>query len=213
MDLCALRVFAVNDMSDVADIKAWKAAVRAEARRRRWNQPDKDALSDRICRQIAATPEFDAAGTILFYIERRSEVRTGPLLTEAYARGKTVVVPYCVGDELRLFRLESTSELSPGAYDILEPRPALRVAAERHVAPAALDLIVVPGVAFDRRGARLGQGKGYYDRLLAEVRGDTFLVAPAFECQIFESVPTLPHDRSVDRVVTESGVYSREHDK
>lgn len=200
-------------MSDVADIKAQKAALRAEARRRRWDQPDKDALSERICRQIAAMPEFDAAGTVMFYIERRSEVRTGPLLAEAYGRGKAVVVPYCVGDDLHLFRLESTLELSPGAYDIREPRPALRGLADRHVAPTALDLIVVPGVAFDRRGARLGQGKGFYDRLLAEVRGDTFLVAPAFECQVVERVPTLPHDRFVDRIVTESGVYSRECDK
>ena len=77
--------------------------------------------------------------------------------------------------------------------------------------PAALDLIVVPGVAFDRRGGRLGQGKGFYDRLLTQVRPDTLLVAPAFECQIFDSVPTLPHDRPVDRVVTETNVYPKEH--
>jgi len=194
-------------MTDAADIKALKATLRAEARRRRSAQADKDAVSRRICASVAARPEFDDARTVLFYVDHGSEVRTRSLLDEAFARGKTVVVPYCVGDDLRLFRLEAMSELSPGAYDILEPRPALRALADRHVAPADLDLVVVPGVAFDAHGARLGQGKGFYDRLIAQLRPETFLVAPAFECQMLDAVPTLPHDQPVHRVVTETNVY------
>jgi len=155
-------------------------------------------------------PEFDAARAVMLYVDCGSEVRTQAIFDEAMGRGKTVVVPYCVGDDLHLFRLESLSELSAGAYDILEPRPALRGQSDRCVAPAVLDLVVVPGVAFDGRGSRLGQGKGFYDRFLKQVRRDTFLVAPAFECQMFDDVPILPHDVPVHRVVTETSVYPRD---
>ncbi|HLA83593.1 MAG TPA: 5-formyltetrahydrofolate cyclo-ligase [Thermoguttaceae bacterium] len=189
-------------------MKSHKAAMRAEIRRRRSAQPDKDAVSRWICERIAAMAEFDTARTVLLYVDFGSEVRTRTLIDEAMRRGKTVTVPYCVGDDLRLFRLESMEELSPGAYDIPEPRPAMRQQTDRHVAPSELDLIVVPGIAFDRHCRRLGQGKGFYDRLLTQVRLDTFLIAPTFECQIVEAVPTLPHDAPVHRVVTENNVYS-----
>jgi 5-formyltetrahydrofolate cyclo-ligase len=63
--------------------------------------------------------------------------------------------------------------------------------------------------AFDRTGARLGHGKGFYDRLLAQVRPDALLVAPAFECQLFDHIPMLPHDVPVRRVVTEMNVYQK----
>lgn len=199
-------------MDDLSEVKARKSALRAEARRRRLAQPDRDVLSRQICERIVDLAEFDAARAILLYVDFGGEVRTRWLIDEAWARAKKVVVPYCVGDDLRLFRLADYSELSPGTWDILEPRPALRQQADRHVASADVDLVVVPGLAFDVRGARLGQGKGYYDRLLAELRPETFLVAPAFECQIFDAIPTLAHDRPVHRVVTEANVYPNNDD-
>ena len=196
-------------MADVPEIKSRKSEIRAEAQRRRAALLDKDNASRRICASIAASAEFRAARAVLLYADHGSEVRTGTLIVEALAQGKTIVVPYCVGDDLRLFRLENLDELAPGAYDIREPRPALRELAARRIAPDELDLVVVPGVAFDRSGARLGRGKGFYDRFLAQLRPDTFLVAPAFECQVFESIPTLPHDLPVHRVVTEVNVYPK----
>ena len=77
------------------------------------------------------------------------------------------------------------------------------------MAAAELDLVVVPGLAFDCQCGRLGYGKGYYDRLLHEVRHDAALVAVAFQCQIFPEVPVLPYDVRVDRVVTEEAMYQR----
>jgi len=197
-------------MSNIAEIKTRKAAMRAEAHRRRVAQVDKEALSRRICERIAAFPEFVDARAVLLYVSYASEVGTAVLIDRAFDQEKTVVVPYCVGNELWLFRLESMADLAPGSYDILEPRPALRGLDERRIPAEQLDLIVVPGVAFDAQCHRLGHGKGYYDRLLPYVRPETLLVAPAFECQIFDDVPMLDHDVPVHRVVTERRVYPDE---
>ena len=78
-----------------------------------------------------------------------------------------MAVPWCDGDDLGLWRLEAVGELEPGTWGIPEPPPSRRDELARRIAPEAIDLVVVPGLAFDRRGRRLGHGKGYYDRLLA----------------------------------------------
>ncbi|MBN1589640.1 MAG: 5-formyltetrahydrofolate cyclo-ligase [Pirellulales bacterium] len=194
-------------MASLSEIRSQKSAIRAEAQRLRAAQPDKNALSRQICDSIAASAEFRAARVVLLYLTHRSEVRMPALFDEAFRQDKTVVVPYCVGDEIGLFRIEHMDEITAGAYSILEPRPGLRKLDERCVAPEELDLVVVPGMAYDRTGARIGRGKGSYDRLLAQLRPNTFLVAPAFECQVFDHVPTLEHDAPVDRVVTETNIY------
>jgi 5-formyltetrahydrofolate cyclo-ligase len=75
------------------------------------------------------------------------------------------------------------------------------------IAPQELDLVMVPGTAFDPQGGRMGQGKGYYDRLLENVRLDAKLVALAYECQIFPEIPVAPHDVFMDYVLTESQMY------
>ena len=92
---------------------------------------------------------------------------------------------------------------------ILEPNADLRARADRKVLPRELDLIVAPGLAFDRQCGRIGYGKGYYDRLFHEVRDDAAIVAVAFQCQIFPHVPVLPYDVRVDKVITEEAVYER----
>ncbi len=118
-------------------------------------------------------------------------------------------MPYCAGEELELFRLDSSEELALGAMGILEPAAALRTRGERLVGADELDLVVVPGLAFDRQCGRLGYGKGYYDRLLRRVRADAALVAVAFQCQIFAEVPVLPTDVRVDQIITEETLYRR----
>jgi len=103
--------------------------------------------------------------------------------------------------------LEDLSELAAGTLGIPEPRHELRSLPERRIAPGELDLVMVPGLAFDRRGGRVGHGKGYYDRLLARVRPDALLAGVAFECQVFPQVPMLDYDVLMDRVITERTVY------
>ncbi len=184
-----------------------KEAIRKQAHANRRAQQDKDALSRAICERFASLPEYADARTVLVYVDVRDEVRTRHFLPEALTHGKRIVVPYCVAGELELFHLERMDELETGTYGILEPREGLRVLPEKRIDVAGVDLIMVPGVAFDRGGARTGHGKGYYDKLLERARAETPLVALAFECQLFPEIPMMPHDVFMDKVVTEEAVY------
>lgn len=185
-----------------------KPLIRAQAHANRNAQENKDELSQRIVGKFMALPEYHAAQTVLFYLDVRSEVRTRHSLAEALAGGKKIVVPFCVaGEVLELFHLESLDELSLGMYQILEPRPELRALPQKQVPVKEIDLIMVPGVAFDRRGGRTGHGKGYYDKLLERARPDTPLIALAFECQMFPEIPMQRHDVFMNAVITENAVY------
>ena len=170
-------------------------------------QPDKDDVSRAIVGSFMDLPEYAAAQTVMFYIDVRDEVRTRHSLPEAIQSGKRIVVPYCVDGELELFHLESMDELDVGMYKILEPKQELRSVASKRLQATDLDLIMVPGVAFDKQGGRTGHGKGYYDKLLEHARLETPLVALAFECQIFPEIPCEQHDIYMDKVVTEAAVY------
>jgi 5-formyltetrahydrofolate cyclo-ligase len=196
-------------MKDAAanDFNEQKARIREQAHANRNAQVDKDVLSQRICATFMALPEFAAARTVMFYVDVRSEVRTRHCLPAALATGKRVVVPWCLNNELELFLLTSMDELSVGMYRILEPSPEVRGIPQKKLQPADLDLVMVPGVAFDRRGARMGHGFGYYDKLLKHARPDALLVALAFECQLFAEIPTQSHDIFMDKIITEQAVY------
>jgi 5-formyltetrahydrofolate cyclo-ligase len=192
----------------VLEIAQRKTAIRTESHARRNAQENKDELSRRIVAQFMALPEYIAAKTVMFYVDVRSEVRTRNDLATAVASGKRIVVPWCnAAGELELFHLESMEELQIGMYKILEPKPELRTVPSKQVPVEELDLIMVPGVAFDRRGARMGHGKGYYDKLLEHARLDTPLVALAFECQMFPDIPVAEHDVFMDKIISEAAVY------
>jgi len=191
----------------LTEFQQLKKDIREKAHAARNAQENKDELSRQIVDRFVGLPEFAKAETVMFYVDVRSEVRTRQQLPEALASGKRIVIPYCVDGELELFHLESMDELSVGMYRILEPKPELRAVASKRVEIEELDLIMVPGVAFDRRGGRSGHGKGYYDKLLEHARPDTPLVALAFECQMFDEVPMQDHDVFMDKVITEAAVY------
>jgi 5-formyltetrahydrofolate cyclo-ligase len=186
-----------------------KAAIREQARKNRIAQKDKESVSQTIVKAFMELPEYQSATTVMFYVDAGSEVRTRHLLPAALASGKRIVVPWCVVETntLELFLLEDMSELVEGAYRILEPQAELRHLPQKHVQPVELDLVMVPGTAFDARGGRMGQGKGYYDRLLAQVRPDAPLIGLAFECQMFDEIPVDAHDVFMDQVLTEARHY------
>ncbi|HSN23293.1 MAG TPA: 5-formyltetrahydrofolate cyclo-ligase, partial [Methylomicrobium sp.] len=153
-------------------------------------QIDKESLSRTICYSFIACTDYRDADTVMWYVGCRTEVRTLPALQEELKRGKRIVIPYCTYDDqgnrkLGLWRLENFSELTPGTWNIPEPPSTRRGEAGKEIRPRELDLILVPGVAFDRNGGRLGNGAGYYDRLLATVRHDTRLYGACFESQLF----------------------------
>ena len=195
-------------MSELNEVSERKAEIRKQAHENRRTQADKDGVSVLIVDRFMKLPEYASAKTVMFYVDVRDEVRTRHALPEALKTGKRIVVPYCVDGELELFWLESMDELELGMYRILEPKAELRTVASKKLQPEDLDLIMVPGVAFDRSGGRTGHGKGYYDKLLEHANPQTPLVALAFDCQLFDEIPMDSHDIYMDKVVTESAVYN-----
>ena len=155
-------------------------------------------------RLTAALEEYRAAGTVFAFAGTVHEIDTALLLKETLAAGKTLVLPRCAeGHALDLCVVTSMDELVPGMYGILEPKADCAL-----VTPADIDFAVVPCLSFDRRGRRLGQGGGYYDRLLPQLACPTCLICR--ERLMSEAVPTEEHDRRCTLYVTERGVMEPE---
>ena len=190
-----------------------KGKMRREAYDRRNAQENKYEVSAAAVEKFMALPEYEKAHTIMWYIDCRSETRTKPqLLAEVEKGEKKIIVPYCTEDEngenkLGLWHMESLEEMVVGKWNILEPPKELWGNPEKEVTPEELDMIMVPGVGFDRDGGRMGNGQGYYDRTMEKVRADCFLIALCYESQLFDNILVAPHDVYMDKVVTEKEVY------
>lgn len=140
---------------------------------------------------------------VFAYFSVRSEVQTFDIIRQALRAGKRVALPVSISRGRRLIFREVTdfkADLKPGLLGIPEPKPS-----RPRVAPREADLIIVPGVAFDRRGYRLGTGGGFYDRFLRRVTRPA-RVGLAFEAQLVDKVPHAEHDERVDYIVTERRV-------
>jgi 5-formyltetrahydrofolate cyclo-ligase len=182
-----------------------KAALRREVLARRAALTDRASRSLVIDTRVRALPEFRNAHTIAAYVGVGDEVATIALLEDALSREVTVAVPWRDGDDLHLARITALAELVPVSFGLLEP--AHQLAASRLLIPAEAGLLLIPGVAFDRDGGRLGHGKGFYDRLLERAGPGPLRVALAFECQVVGQVPMTAGDERMDLVVTEEAVY------
>jgi 5-formyltetrahydrofolate cyclo-ligase len=158
------------------------------------------ADSTRIADRLAGLPAFAAARTILVTLPFGSEWNVRPLVERALRQGKVVAVPR-VDASAKMLVLHAIRDLgrdiAAGFRAIPEPLSSTPV-----VVPEAVDFVLVPGVAFDAQGRRLGYGGGYYDRLLPLCRRDAFRAAGAFAVQVVETVPTGPHDARVDAIAT-----------
>lgn len=200
-------------MSDtLTELMERKSVLRRTAYDARNAQEDKDRLSELAVARLMELPEYQAAQTPLWYIDCRSELRTKHALPAALASGKRIVVPYCTVDEqgankLGLWWLQSMDELIVGKWKILEPPRERWGEPGKEIAPAELDLVIVPGVGFSRVGGRMGNGQGYYDRLLTNVRAECPLIGLCYESQLFDDLIVGPHDVSMNQVVTEVAVY------
>jgi 5-formyltetrahydrofolate cyclo-ligase len=175
-------------------------------------QKNKDKVSAAAVATLVQLPEYQRARTALWYLDCRSELRTRQAIPSALESDKRIVIPYCSVDDsganrLGLWWLKSMDELVIGKWNILEPPRDRWEEPERVIQVEELDLVIVPGVAFSRGGARMGNGQGYYDRLLEHVRPDCPLVALCYECQLFDNLIVGPHDVFMDKVVTERAVY------
>ncbi|MCC6195103.1 MAG: 5-formyltetrahydrofolate cyclo-ligase [Burkholderiales bacterium] len=159
------------------------------------------AASAAIAARIAALPSFLAARCVLLTVAFRSEWDTRALFAAAVG-GKTVALPR-VNAQDRMLELFAISDLdrdtAPGYRGIAEPRADLP-----RVTPDAVEWVLVPGVAFDLEGRRLGYGGGYYDRLLATLPESAARVAGALDLQVVPEVPSARHDLVIDTLATES---------
>jgi 5-formyltetrahydrofolate cyclo-ligase len=190
-----------------------KVELRRQGYATRRATPHKEQASTAALVRLQALPEYAAANTVMWYLHCRSELRTYNGVKHQLGTSKRIVVPYCTVDDagenrLGLWRLQSMQELVAGMWSILEPPSERWNEAGRSVQPHELDLVVVPGVGFDRRGERLGNGQGYYDRLLPLVRPDALLVGLCYESQLVPEIPVGPNDYRVHKVVTERTVYT-----
>ena len=180
-----------------------KLASRRRALAARDALPDAERarLSVAICARAAALPELTAAATIMLFAAFRSEVDTGCLLSWALERGKTVCFPRVLGPRrMAAYRVtDPATDLVPGTWGIPEPRVGLE-----EVPADLMDVVVVPGAAFDAAGRRCGYGGGYYDTYLPRTRAGVPRVALAFEAQLVDELPCEPHDLTVGAVVTEA---------
>lgn len=149
--------------------------------------------SGTILARLRALPAYREARAVLFYFPINNEVDTVPLIREALEE-KRVLLPY-MEDGIKAARVTDLDDLTEGMYGTKEP-----VTKE----PAAFDLVLVPGLAFDRARNRIGYGKGWYDRFLASCNAGT--IGLAFGMQIVDSLPVEPHDIPMDIVVTEEGI-------
>ena len=191
-------------MSDLAAhrLKRAKRALRHAVLAERDAIPgdDRSALSEAIADRFLGLPELAGAETVLAFWSFGSEVDTGPLIAGLRSQGKTVALPRIEGHEVAPVVAAPETLMREASFGAMEP------AEGRALDVAELDLVVVPGVAFDRSCGRVGYGGGYYDRLLGRRREGVAAIAFAFALQIVDRVPSGAFDRRIDGVVTETEV-------
>ena len=173
-----------------------KKALRREigAKKRAMSAEEIERASARLAEKFFQTELYRQAKAIYGYLSYNQEVRTEPILRRAQADGKRVAVPKVCGDEMRFLWLDDLQQVAPGAYGIPEP------IADGPVAMDETALVLMPGLAFDPEGHRLGYGGGFYDRYLADQPNHP-LVALCYSFQLLDHLETEAHDVPVDLVV------------
>ncbi|OEU74337.1 MAG: 5-formyltetrahydrofolate cyclo-ligase [Desulfuromonadales bacterium C00003107] len=180
-----------------------KRSIRADLLARRKHLAAETCFSHslQIQQRLLKSAEFQDAAAIALYSPVLNEVFTEQLFGAASDAGKLIVYPRVRGDDLEFVRVAGPGDLVPGSFGVLEP------IGDQLLSPAALDMVVVPGVGFDRQGGRLGYGKGFYDRGMHCSQRPGCLVGLCFELQLLEQLPAESHDVHMDILITEKGRY------
>ncbi|MDD2689214.1 MAG: 5-formyltetrahydrofolate cyclo-ligase [Candidatus Omnitrophica bacterium] len=160
-------------------------------------EENRERKSKLIKKKLFGVSIFKKAKFVMFYIAFGKEVNTEEMIKEAKNLGKIVYVPVCKKNRitLRPCILEDNASLKKGPYGVCEPIN------KKSIPVKDLDLVIVPGIAFDKKGSRLGRGKGCYDRFLKKLPKDTPTIGLAFDFQIMPSLPRQTHDISVDKII------------
>ena len=176
-----------------------KAEVRKRMRELKRAVPPEEKLrrSEAILRQLEQLPEWKAARVVLLYWSMADEVQTHAFVNKWY-KDKVLLLPCVDGDDLVLRQYTGPECLVAGEqFGIGEPTGAVWSDLD------AIQLIIVPGVAFDRNGNRMGRGRGFYDRMLKSTMG-ALKIGIAYDFQMLDAIPVEPHDVKMDRIITEN---------
>ena len=162
--------------------------------------------SNQIRKRFFDMDEFKHAYTILFYVSCDNEVYTHDMIKKCMSNGKKVVVPVTDKENRKLIlsELKNWNDLTSGAYNILEPKKECIT----ETSLGSIDLILVPGIGFDKHGHRIGHGEGYYDRLLGNAPSPA--IGLAFHLQILDKINVEEHDVPVHKIVTEKEIIDCE---
>ena len=175
----------------LSDKRKIRQAVRAEIAK--LSDEEKKSLSAQIFSELDNSNEVCNASVIALFISLPDEPQTANFIEQLLSKNKRVVVPRIEGEEMNFYDI--SEGVSEGAFGIMEP------IATSPILPAEIDVMIVPGVAFTRNGARLGRGKGFYDKYLSHKDFHAYTIGVCYPCQVVENLPTEEHDKQLDLVV------------
>ena len=190
----------------VKDLRAEKKALRSKiiADRRKLTDNYRQRASNRMLTVFCALPDFKEPRKVLCYASMADEVQIRPLMEKWLSLGVTVALPHITGKgQMEAVSFTDIDSLVEGEYGILTPD----LEKGEIIPPDELDLIIVPGIAYDTRGERLGMGGGFYDAYLARAT-KAKRIALAFSCQLVAKIPMEAHDVLVHKIITEQGIYN-----
>jgi len=189
------------------DVKARKSEIRRStvARRDALSKKQRAEKSAAIMSRLFEFANFLESKIVLFYLSHKSEVDTEPMIHKALAQEKIIALPLIDGEKREIIPLKIDNldrDTQPGYRGIREPisRRCKQIPVQQ------VNLAIIPGIAFDERGGRIGYGTGFYDRFIPNLDITTRKVALAFECQIVPQIPMEPHDRYTDIIITEKRI-------
>lgn len=191
-------------MSVTNDIRLVKRTIRDEVKSRRLavSEEEKQRLDLKIANRFLNLWCYRECALLLAFVSNRYEIDTALIIQHALTHGKRVAVPRCVKEapEIDFYSIKSMNDLEPGSYGI--PEPSLEKCEKTD--EFSEGLCIVPALAFDRNGYRLGFGKGYYDRFLMRFQEKT--VGICYDDDIFDNLPHGKYDRKVNLTVTQSRI-------
>jgi 5-formyltetrahydrofolate cyclo-ligase len=189
------------------DVKARKSEIRRDtvARRDALTKKQRAEKSEAIMERLFQFANFLESRIVLFYLSHKSEVDTEPMIRKALTLEKIVALPLIDEEKGGIvpFKVDNLDrDTGPGYRGIREPIPERC----KEIPVQQVNLAIIPGIAFDERGGRIGYGTGFYDRFIPDLDITTRKVALAFECQIVPQIPMEPHDRYTDIIITEDRI-------
>ena len=187
------------------NIKELKKEIRKSIieKRNKIKNKDKTSMDKKIIESFKKEDSYKKARGIFIYIGFGSEINTKVIIEDALKKGKEVYVPKVKGKEMLLIKIDSLENLVTSSYGILEP-----IGDNNNFDVDKLDLLVMPGVAFDNSGNRIGYGGGYYDRFLEKNKTNAEKIALAYEFQILNLINNEKHDVKVDKIITEERIIN-----